>query len=52
MVELEPILKEYYEERGLNENGKPKEEKLKELGLDFAIPFLKQEEGHRRCLLD
>jgi aldehyde:ferredoxin oxidoreductase len=39
VVELEPMLKEYYEQRGLNEDGKPKREKLKELGLDYAIQY-------------
>lgn len=39
-VELEPMLKEYYAERGLDEKGKPKREKLKELNLDFAIKFI------------
>ncbi len=41
VVELEPMLKEYYEVRGLDQNGKPKEEKLKKLGLDLAIPLIK-----------
>jgi aldehyde:ferredoxin oxidoreductase len=40
VVELEPMLKEYYDIRGLDENGKPKAEKLKELSLDFAINFI------------
>ena len=40
VVELEPMLKEYYEVRGLDENGKPKVEKLKELGLDFAVNLI------------
>ena len=41
VVDLEPMLKEYYAERGLDEEGKPKEEKLRELDLEFAIKFLK-----------
>jgi aldehyde:ferredoxin oxidoreductase len=41
VVELEPMLKEYYAERGLDEDGKPKESKLRELGLDFAVKFIK-----------
>jgi aldehyde:ferredoxin oxidoreductase len=41
VVELEPMLKEYYEVRGLDDNGKPKVEKLKELDLHFVIPFVK-----------
>ncbi|MEM2912992.1 MAG: aldehyde ferredoxin oxidoreductase family protein [Candidatus Bathyarchaeia archaeon] len=41
VVELEPMLKEYYAERGLDENGKPMEKKLKELNLDFAVKFIK-----------
>ncbi len=40
IVELEPMLKEYYVERGLDEEGRPKKEKLKELNLDFAIKFI------------
>ena len=39
-VELEPMLEEYYAERGLDKEGKPKKEKLKELNLDFAIKFV------------
>ncbi|MCD6465494.1 aldehyde ferredoxin oxidoreductase family protein [Candidatus Bathyarchaeota archaeon] len=39
-VELEPMLEEYYVERGLDKEGKPKKEKLKELNLDFAIKFV------------
>ncbi|HDO42419.1 MAG TPA: aldehyde ferredoxin oxidoreductase, partial [Candidatus Bathyarchaeota archaeon] len=39
-VELEPMLEEYYAERGLDREGKPKKEKLKELNLDFAIKFV------------
>ncbi|MFQ6080303.1 MAG: aldehyde ferredoxin oxidoreductase family protein [Candidatus Bathyarchaeia archaeon] len=41
VVELEPMLKEYYDVRGLDEDGKPKAEKLKELDLDFVIPLIK-----------
>lgn len=41
VVELEPMLKEYYDARRLDENGKPKVEKLKELDLDFVIPLIK-----------
>jgi aldehyde:ferredoxin oxidoreductase len=41
VVELEPMLKEYYEVRGLDDNGKPKVEKLKELDLHFVIPRIK-----------
>ncbi len=40
IVELELMLKKYYEERGWTENGIPKEEKLNELDLSFAIPRL------------
>ena len=39
-VDLEPMLKEYYVERGLDEEGKPKKEKLEELNLDFAVDFI------------
>ena len=38
VVELEPMLDEYYQAHGWNpENGVPTREKLKELGLDFVI---------------
>jgi len=37
IVELEPMLNEYYRIRGLDEEGKPRKDKLKELGLEFAI---------------
>ncbi|MEM2341675.1 MAG: aldehyde ferredoxin oxidoreductase family protein [Candidatus Bathyarchaeia archaeon] len=40
IVELEPMLNEYYSERGLDDEGKPKIEKLRELSLDFAIKFI------------
>ncbi|MEM2557674.1 MAG: aldehyde ferredoxin oxidoreductase C-terminal domain-containing protein, partial [Candidatus Bathyarchaeia archaeon] len=40
VVELEPMLREYYAERGLDEDGKPKIEKLAELGLEFAIKYV------------
>jgi aldehyde:ferredoxin oxidoreductase len=40
IVELELMLKKYYEERGWSEKGIPKEEKLKELDLSFTIPRL------------
>lgn len=41
VVELEPMLREYYAERGLDENGKPTEKKLRELNLDFAVKFIR-----------
>lgn len=41
VVELEAMLRQYYEERGLDEKGRPKVEKLKELGLHFVIPYVK-----------
>jgi len=41
VVELEPMLREYYKARGLDENGKPSMEKLKELDLGFVIPLIK-----------
>lgn len=41
VVELEPMLREYYAERGLDENGKPTENKLRELNLDFAVKFIR-----------
>ncbi|MBS7606919.1 aldehyde ferredoxin oxidoreductase family protein [Candidatus Bathyarchaeota archaeon] len=40
IVELEPMLKDYYTERELDDEGKPKKEKLLGLNLDFAIKFL------------
>jgi aldehyde:ferredoxin oxidoreductase len=40
VVQLEPMLKEYYDLRGLDGDGRPKREKLEELGLDFAIQYL------------
>ncbi len=40
IVELEPMLKEYYELRGLDEDGKPRIEKLKELGIEHVISLI------------
>ena len=40
IVELEPMLREYYVERGLDDEGKPRKEKLMELNLDFAIKYI------------
>ncbi|MEW5761343.1 MAG: aldehyde ferredoxin oxidoreductase family protein [Candidatus Thermoplasmatota archaeon] len=37
VVELDYMLDDYYKIRGWDKNGLPKEKKLKELGLDFAI---------------
>lgn len=37
VVNLDPLLDAYYEYRGWDKNGKPTKEKLKELGLDWAI---------------
>ena len=38
VVNLKPMLKEYYELRGWDlQTGLPKKEKLEELGLDFVI---------------
>ncbi len=37
VVNLEPLLDAYYGYRGWDNNGKPTQEKLKELGLDWAI---------------
>ena len=36
IVELEPMLNEYYVLRGLDENGRPKRERLEELDLSFV----------------
>ncbi len=43
IVELEPMLEEYYRERGLNEDGKPKKEKLIELDLNWVAEILYKE---------
>jgi aldehyde:ferredoxin oxidoreductase len=40
VVNLEPILKSYYEFRGWDADGKPTKEKLSELGLDWAIDII------------
>jgi len=40
IVELEPMLREYYAERGLDDEGKPRKEKLMELNLDFAVKYM------------
>lgn len=37
VVELETMLSEYYKIRGLDDDGRPKISRLKELGLDFVI---------------
>ena len=37
VVQLEPMLTEYYRSRGWDENGVPKEQKLEELGLANLI---------------
>ncbi len=36
IVELDPMLDEYYKARGWNEDGIPTEEKLRELGIDWS----------------
>ncbi|MEM0010713.1 MAG: aldehyde ferredoxin oxidoreductase family protein [Candidatus Bathyarchaeia archaeon] len=40
IVELEPMLNEFYVERGLDNEGKPKMEKVLELGLNFAAKYI------------
>ncbi len=40
VLKLEPMLVEYYEVCGWDADGKPKKEKLQELGLDFATKQL------------
>jgi len=40
VVELEPMLREYYAERGLDEEGRPRREKILEMGLDFATKYI------------
>ena len=42
VFELEPMLDEYYEERGWDSNGIPKTRKLRELHLEYAIKDLKR----------
>lgn len=41
VFEMEPMLDEYYEERGWNSNGVPKVGKLKKLRLEYVIKDLK-----------
>ena len=40
IVELETMLAEFYNERGLDQNGKPSKDKLLELGLDWVAEKL------------
>lgn len=40
IVNLDPLLDAYYEFRGWDKNGIPTKEKLKELGLDWAIDII------------
>jgi aldehyde:ferredoxin oxidoreductase len=40
-VKLDPMLNEYYNERGLDNEGRPKEDTLISLGLEWVIPFIK-----------
>ncbi|MCX8171902.1 MAG: aldehyde ferredoxin oxidoreductase C-terminal domain-containing protein, partial [Candidatus Bathyarchaeota archaeon] len=39
-VDLEPMLEEYYVERGLDREGRPMKKKLLELNLDSAIKYV------------
>lgn len=41
LVDLSQMLNEYYELRGLDDDGRPKEERLHDLGLDFAIEYVR-----------
>lgn len=41
VFEIEPLKEQYYEARGWNEDGIPKETKLMELGLEFVVEDLK-----------
>lgn len=43
VVELQPMLEEYYQERGLDADGKPRKEKLVELGLESVASVLHQD---------
>ncbi|MFQ5711662.1 MAG: aldehyde ferredoxin oxidoreductase family protein [Candidatus Geothermarchaeales archaeon] len=40
IVDLEPMLNEYYELREFDETGRPKAEKLRKIGLDYVVPLL------------
>jgi aldehyde:ferredoxin oxidoreductase len=42
VFEIEPMLDEYYEERGWDANGVPKTDKLRETRLEFVIQDLKR----------
>jgi len=42
VFEMEPMLDEYYEERGWDSNGVPKTEKLRETRLEYVIQDLKR----------
>jgi aldehyde:ferredoxin oxidoreductase len=42
VFEIEPMLDEYYEERGWDSNGIPKAEKLREMRLDYIIQDFKR----------
>jgi aldehyde:ferredoxin oxidoreductase len=42
VFEMQPMLDEYYAERGWNSNGTPKPQKLKEIHLEYAIEDLKR----------
>jgi aldehyde:ferredoxin oxidoreductase len=42
VFEIEPMLKEYYEERGWDSNGIPKRQKLMEMRLEFVVKDLKR----------
>jgi len=39
---MEPMLNEYYEERGWDSNGIPKRQKLRETRLEYVIKDLKR----------
>jgi aldehyde:ferredoxin oxidoreductase len=41
VVNLEPLLDAYYEYRGWDKDGIPTQDKLKELGLEWAIDIIK-----------
>lgn len=41
VFEIEPMLKEYYEERGWSTDGVPLPQNLRKLGLDYAVKSLK-----------
>jgi aldehyde:ferredoxin oxidoreductase len=48
VFEIEPMLNEYYEERGWDSNGIPKPRKLREMHLEYTIKDLKTRSKPKR----